>query len=132
MLKKNLILCLLLFFYSIVLAHNAVPHGHFDELSSSEHDSDSHHHGEHSSHDHHYLFSHSISLHVTLDKQISFSTIQSKTESKSFPKTTFCLSTDSQIFTPPASWMTLFYCVVKSPTPTCSNSPFNRGPPIPL
>ena len=131
MLKKNLILCLLLFFYTIVLAHNAVPHGHFDELFSSEHDSDSHHHGEHSSHDHHYPFSHSISLHVTIEKQITFSTIQSKPESKSFPYTTsFCLTPDRQIFTPPASLGTLFDCTVKSPTQSCSNSPFNRGPPV--
>lgn len=88
--ERNFILCLLLF-YTVVLAHNAVPHGHFDEVSS-EHDSDSHDHSEQSNHQHHFLFSHSISLHVTIEKQLAFSVYQLKAASKSCSNIRTCPS----------------------------------------
>lgn len=129
--KKNLILCLLLFFYTAVLAHNAVPHGHFDEIFSSGHDSDSHDHDEDSNHDHHFLFSHSISLHVTIEKQLSSPSFQSKAVSKYFPNiVSFCLTPDKHQFSPPDSFWTQVYCTTHSPTTICSNTAFTRGPPL--
>ena len=130
MLKKNLILCLLLFFYSIVLAHNAIPHGHFDELFSSEHESDAHDHNDQSNHDHHFLFSHSISLHVTIEKQIAFSSIQTKATSKSLSNgAAYCLLPDKQVLTPPDLFWTFVHSQSElSAQPFCCNS-WNRGPP---
>lgn len=69
MIRKNILVGLLLFFYTVVLTHNSVPHGHFDELFQAVHVSDSHDHSENNDHHHHYLFSHSIFLHVILEKQ---------------------------------------------------------------
>lgn len=128
--KKNLILCFLLFFYTVVLAHNAVPHGHFDELFSLEHDSDSHEHNDQSGHDHHFLFSHSISLHVTIEKQFNLSSIQTKAFSKSLSKVDFsCLLPDKQLFIPPdSSWIYVIRREELPATPFCCNS-WNRGPP---
>jgi hypothetical protein len=131
MMKKNLLVCLLLFFYTVVLAHNTVPHGHFDELFSAEHESDSHDHSDHSSHDHHFAFSHSISLHVTIEKQLTFSAYQSKAAPKNIPGiVSYCIITDLQDYSPPDYYWTPVYCTPKSQTPTCSNTDFNRGPPL--
>ena len=130
MLKKNLILCLLLFFYSIVLAHNAIPHGHFEELFSSEHDSDSHDHNERSNHDHHFLFSHCISLHVAIEKQVTFSAHQSKISSKSTLNVdAFCLLSGKHFFTPPDSFRTLVQVNSESPIQSLNCTRYNRGPP---
>ncbi len=132
MLKKNLILCLLLFFYTVVLAHNALPHGHFDEIFSTEHDSDSHEHGEHSNHDHHFLFSHSVSLHVTIEKQLTYSTVQTKVISKNFQNfDSFCLAADALTYPPPDTFWLPVYYAKKSPSPTCCSTAFTRGPPLP-
>jgi hypothetical protein len=131
MLKKKLIFSLLLFFYTVVLAHNAVPHGHFDELISSEHESDSHDHNDQSSHHHHYLFSHSISFHVTIEKQIIFSTIRTKDASNSFPnRDTFCLIPAKQFFTHTDTYWTLVHIISELPLKAFCSYFFNRGPPI--
>jgi hypothetical protein len=69
MLNRILILALLNFSYTIVLGHNSIPHGHFDDLFSTSH-SDSHHNdSHHNNDDHHYPFSHSVGLHVAIEKQ---------------------------------------------------------------
>jgi hypothetical protein len=116
-----------------VLAHNTIPHGHFDELFTLDHGSDSNNHCEHNSHDHHFLFSHSISLHVTIEKQISFSIAPSKAVSKSLPVLDFfCFKPDKHFFTPPDSFCTLSYVNPKSPTQTLSSKDYNRGPPVSL
>ena len=66
MLKKLFILYLLLFSYTIVVGHNIIPHDHFEDLLNIPHD-----HltqgGNH--HEHHFPFSHSITLHITDEKQ---------------------------------------------------------------
>ena len=74
--KKNIILSLLLCVYTLVLGHNIIPHGHFDEIFSTvhHHDNDAPHNSHHDSkNDHNFPFSHSATLHITLDKQNVYS-----------------------------------------------------------
>ncbi len=130
MLRKNLISCLLLFCYSIVLAHNAISHGHFDEFFNSDHKNDTHDHSKQSNHDHQFIFSHCISLHVAIEKQVTFSAHQSKILSKStLSVDAFCLLSGKHFFTPPDSFRTLVQVNSESPIQSLSSTPYNRGPP---
>lgn len=127
MLKRNLILYFLIFFYAIVLGHSAIPHGHFDELFHAEHEHDSQ---EHNDHDHHFLFSHSISLHVAIEKQAIFSAYP-------FKSTTKNAQLDSLFYHPAvfglygfkSPFILLRFFKSKSPILVWFNSIANRGPP---
>lgn len=66
MLKRIFIISLLIFSYTIVLGHNSIAHGHFEDLFSTTDHNDNH---NNSHHDHHYPFSHSVTLHVAIEKQ---------------------------------------------------------------
>ncbi len=68
--NRKYIMSFLLFAYIIVLGHAILPHGHFDDLISSDQQQNSDHEADHH---HHYPFSHSVSFHLTLDKQTSYS-----------------------------------------------------------
>jgi hypothetical protein len=86
MLNRIFIVSLLIFSYTIVLGHNSIPHGHFDDLFSTAHPTDSH---NSSDHDHHYPFSHSVTLHVALEKQTLISVHSVKCGLKKTPLCNF-------------------------------------------
>ena len=128
MLKKNLILCLLIFFYTIVLGHSAIPHGHFDEFFHTEQDHDSQEHSDNNHH--HFLFSHSISLHVVIEKKTIFSAHSIKTSPKNTqPILLFYLPALCQLSLCSGSFYFLDYYNSESTTLGWYNSFANRGPP---
>lgn len=132
--KKHFILSLLLFAYTIVLGHNIVPHGHFDDIFSTEHhhDSNDHHDSHHDSdHEHNYPFSHSVTLHVAIEKQSVFTSHSVKCLLKKVP-----LGNDlnSPVNFQPLNDFSfsalIFYDYAHPPVHVCSSSFSNRPPPI--
>jgi len=128
MLKRILIISLLIFSYTIVLGHSAIPHGHFDDLFSTAHHSDTHNENHH---DHHYPFSHSVTLHVAIEKQTLISVHSVKSVLKKIPFNNFyCIESGCQspiIFS--------FYTIPSNPyspliNQVCSGTLLNRGPPV--
>ena len=128
MLKRIFIISLLIFSYTIVLGHNAIPHGHFDDLFSTAHHNDTH---NNSDHDHHYPFSHSVKLHVAIEKQSLISVHSVKSILKKAPlNSSYCIESGIQ---PPIifSFSTiLFNCYLPFANHVCSGSLSNRGPPV--
>jgi hypothetical protein len=134
MLRKNLILSLLLFAYTIVLGHNIIPHGHFDDIFTTEHhhDSDDHHDSHHDSdHEHNYPFSHSVTLHVAIEKQTVFTSHSVKYLLKKVP---FGSILNSLVNFQPLQDFSIsaliFYDYAHPPIHVCSSSFSNRPPPF--
>lgn len=125
--KKNLILFILLFFYATVLGHSAILHGHFDEFLHAEHDHDS---NEHGGQENHFLFSHSISMHVVIEKQSIFSVHSLKISTNNTqPNLLFYLPALCKLSLYSGSFYFLKYCNSESTTSVWYNSLINRGPP---
>lgn len=127
MLKRIFIISLLIFSYTIVLGHNAIPHGHFDDLFSTAHHNDTH---NESHHEHHYPFSHSVTLHVAIEKQSLISVHSVKSVIKKAPSNIFyCIENVFQPLIISTFSSELFIRYLLSPTQVCSGLIFNRGPP---
>ena len=128
MLRRFLIISLLIFSYTIVLGHSAIPHGHFDDLFSTTHHNDTHNKNHH---EHHYPFSHSVTLHVAIEKQTLISVHSVKSVIKKVPLNNFyCIESDIQ---PPIffSFSTiLFNRYLPIVSQVCSGSLSTRGPPL--
>ncbi len=128
MLKRVLIISLLIFSYTIVLGHNAIPHGHFDDLFSTAHHNDTHNKNHH---DHHYPFSHSVTLHVAIEKQTLISVHSVKSILKKAPLNSFyCI--ENVIQTPVIFSFSTIIFIRYQPiiNQVCSGSLSNRGPPV--
>lgn len=132
--KKHFILSLLLFAYTIVLGHNIVPHGHFDDIFTTEHhhDSNDHQDSHHDSdHEHNYPFSHSVTLHVTIEKQTIFASHSVKCILKKVPMGNILNSpVNFQPLQDFSFTVLIFYDYAYPPIHLCSSSFSNRPPPI--
>lgn len=128
MLKKNLILSLLIFAYTIVLGHSAIPHEHFDDLFTSDQHQDSH---KNNNNNHHSPFSHSIILHVVIDEQTAF-TAHSVLNliKKTLSNNLYCIPVVVQPLLGTSFLSLLFNCCTLTPEQLCSTSISNRGPPV--
>ncbi len=128
MLKRIFVISLLIFSYTLVLGHSAIPHGHFDDIFSTAHHNDTH---NKSHHEHHYPFSHSVTLHVAIEKQSLISVHSVKSILKKAPANSFyCIENDIQ---PPVilSFYTIpFFSYSPLINQVCSGSLSNRGPPV--
>jgi len=128
MLKRIFIISLLIFSYTIVLGHNAIPHGHFDDLFSTAHHNDTHNKDHH---DHHYPFSHSVTLHVAIEKQSFIAVHSVKSVLKKVPLNHFyCIESGIQ---PPIifSFSTIrFNRYLPLLNQVYSGLLLNRGPPV--
>ena len=128
MLKKILIFSLLIFSYTIVLGHCAIPHEHFDDLFTSDHHQDSH---KNNDTHHHSPFSHSITLHVVFEEQTAFTThsVLSLIK-KTLSNNLYCIPVVVQPLLGTSFLSLLFNCCTLSPEQLCSISISNRGPPV--
>ena len=128
MLKRFFIISLLIFSYTIVLGHSAIPHGHFDDLFSTAHHNDTHNENHQ---DHHYPFSHSVTLHVAIEKQTLISVHSVKSVLKKVSLNDFyCIESGIQ---PPLifSFSTIRFNRYLPPiNQVCSGTLLNRGPPV--
>ncbi len=126
--KRKYIISFLLFAYLIVLGHAIVPHGHFDDLFSSEHHKTTH---NNSDHDHDFPISHSVTLHVALEKQLVVTSHFIKNITKKAPSNNlYCIP---GIFQP--LFITSFSSIQykrysASPAQVGIASFSNRGPPV--
>lgn len=132
--KKHFILSFLLFAYTIVLGHNIVPHGHFDDFLSSEHHHESDNHEDshqHSEHQHDYPFSHSVTLHVAIEKQTVFTSHSVKSLLKKTTSNNIFYSTfNSQPFLFISYSSFIFYEYLHPRIHVCSSSFSIRPPPF--
>ena len=128
--KKHYILSFLLFTYAIVLGHSVVPHGHFDDLFTTEHNHDSHNDHE-SDHKHNYPFSHSVTLHVAIEKQTVFNAHSAKNTIKkaSISNIGFIPIPFKPPILPYFSVIEFNYCT-QPLIQVCSNSFLGRAPPV--
>jgi hypothetical protein len=125
--KKNFIVFLFLFSYTISLCHSAIPHGHFDDLFSNRHQQEEHHDADQN---HNFPFSHCVTLHVAIEKQIVSTNHSSKTIIKKISLNNLYCSPDT--YQPKllySSCLKYFSLYTQPASKVCRSSFSDRAPP---